>query len=181
MRASLCLDRGALACGLEHSTRAMALGAVVPKFHEDFATALLRSGQLREAEAILNLILSEDDQSPVAWRLYGDLERERGDYNAALRRYRHAAVIGEHVDYEIGRCLLELGDVDAAIERLQRAVDRAGDRAAGPLFHLARARHRKGDIAIAAGLLARARTIVVENNDTALLSKIDHELETLRP
>ena len=107
MLAGLCLDKGDDACALEHAAAAVQLGTANIRYHENLSIALVRTGHLDDADAVIRGIVPAQ-ASPISWRLWSEVARRRGDCHTAVSRMRIAISQGERVGVVDGECAAEL-------------------------------------------------------------------------
>lgn len=129
-----------------------------PYAHIVLARARARSGNLREARAVLDRVLGAPASPDMVWAERAELERSAGHVDEAIEVYRRGLV--QHTDSfalvnNLGGALVEAGRLDEAIDTLTQASDRAPD-AAEIQFNLGRALISKGDLVAADTRLRRA-------------------------
>ncbi len=131
----------------------------------ELAAIELSLGQRAAAARAAEEALVRDADSRIARRVRGDLARDAGDLDAAVRDYDHAlAVAPSDVDALIGRGLTHLlaGRAELGHRDLERAVGIA-PRSSRARFALGVAFAAAGDDAHAAALLEHAATLAAED------------------
>jgi len=164
---------GDLDAAANHALRALAgaeeLDSVVLAISARLAgaRALREAGRLEAARELVNGAqpLAEKSERPrdrvLVLEDLGDLDRAAGNWRAAVEKYRRASSVAEQLadegdlvaelGWRIGLCLLELGDAEGAIGRIEqslRVAEAAGERKEKALAIRARAiwRARAGDL-----------------------------------
>jgi hypothetical protein len=90
------------------------------------AYALLQKGDLGKAEAICRSVVARE-ADPGAYRMLAEISRLKHDLPAAVAYARRALELGpDHPDslFCCGSLLLQSGDLDGAIQHLDRAIER---------------------------------------------------------
>lgn len=128
--------------------------------YSDEAWNLLAEGDLEGAMASAQRYLDENDTSPEAYNLVGYIHAQGGNLHAALNAYETAIEFDSaYLDAMLnaGEVLLQLGSFDAAIERVDAAIETAltvDDEAESLLL--------KVDILVAAGRISEANAVALE-------------------
>jgi tetratricopeptide (TPR) repeat protein len=89
------------------------------------AVALLQAGRAAEAEALLKEAIGIFPGFAEAEIRLGNIRRERGDSEAAQRRYRRALAIKPDYAWahmELAICLQRSGDIESALAHYREAV-----------------------------------------------------------
>ncbi|MDM7929767.1 tetratricopeptide repeat protein [Blastomonas fulva] len=89
------------------------------------AMGLARSGQLDQAEAVLDRILTAAPRQPDALQLKGMVARQRGDQQAAADCFRRSLAVQPnqpHVLNNLGNSLTALGEHPEAVRAYQQAI-----------------------------------------------------------
>jgi class 3 adenylate cyclase/predicted ATPase len=172
--------------------RALNLGAqdsperIVDEVRVGHAAALVALHRLDEASAELSIPLQSSDagRRAAAFVVQGDIDRRRGDTNAAARALVTALATASEagVDRVAGEALRQLGMIDYRIGRLAAAekrfgealalAERVGDRrgAGWALQHLAWSATTRGNYAEAEQMLGRAADVFTSLDDDGGLS-----------
>lgn len=89
----------------------------------ELGQAYYAAGRLDDASRAADAIIKQDPYSADAWRIKGDLARERGDWSGALRAYERAVRSDpRRAEFELlrGQALMELGRVGEADQSFVR-------------------------------------------------------------
>lgn len=92
------------------------------------AWLLMRQGQLDRALELANRNLQSDPENPAAWRLKGEINFFREDYDQAISDLRRSKVLGDDpaTRVSLAKAYLQTGRHDDAIVELKNAVDTPG-------------------------------------------------------
>lgn len=120
------VGEGNLDSAVEQYERALTIDPNLAEGHYRLSEALTRLGRKEEALAALELAAAlEPASSPRRYLLQADVHTARGEWEEALANLERAADLApwdHEPHYDMARILVRLGDREAAIVRLQRAL-----------------------------------------------------------
>jgi tetratricopeptide (TPR) repeat protein len=126
--AQLARSRGDRATSLKHFRAALAKSPEQVSFKLELASDLRELGQLEEAEAVLQEVLTQAPHNVSAHIGRGHVARKRGDRAASLASFRAAAAADPNhlgVKLELASDLRELGQLEEAEAVLQEVLTQA--------------------------------------------------------
>lgn len=114
---------------VEYYRKAADMPDAPPEVFSDLSIALIKSGELDEAEDMLRMVLENIDTVPQVWNNLGTVLEAKGDLDDALDAYYSAVEVNERYYpslYSIGRILQKKGQMEEAKEYMEKALDIEG-------------------------------------------------------
>jgi tetratricopeptide (TPR) repeat protein len=110
---------------IEYYRKAADMPDALPEVFSDLSIALIKNGDLKEAEEMLRSLLESIEGAPQVWNNLGTVLEIKGELDQALESYERAVELDERYYpslYSIGRILQKKGDMERAREYMDRAL-----------------------------------------------------------